>query len=259
MNKNHKHSKHALAKATTPLAVIQQHTMTSDTQTNTDTSPYFAAIDLGSNSFHLLIVKVNNGTLETIDRVKEMVQIARGLSSNGALLEGAQERALHCLRCFQERIRDIPPEQVRVAGTKALRSASNADHFINLAEAALGRPIDIISGYEEARLVYLGVAQEISTDKGQQLVIDIGGGSTEFIIGAERKAQLLESLSIGCVTFSDRHLQRANNPLVDAEGDNAAVINQHMINAVYYATCLELELISRKYLATGWDLSLIHI
>ena len=89
----------------------------------TSESPYFAAIDLGSNSFHMLIVKVNDGVLEIVDRVKDMVQIARGLQSGHGLSEDAQARALYCLSCFQERISDIPAEQIRAVGTKALRSA----------------------------------------------------------------------------------------------------------------------------------------
>jgi exopolyphosphatase/guanosine-5'-triphosphate,3'-diphosphate pyrophosphatase len=220
-------------------------------------SPYFAAIDLGSNSFHMLIVKVNDGILETVDRVKEMVQIARGLKRTKSLSEEAQARALHCLSCFQERIREIPPEQVRVVGTKALRSAKNASSFIKEAEAALGHSIDIISGYEEARLVYLGVSHDISADKGKPLIIDIGGGSTEFIIGSSnngRKSQkdqqprLMESLSIGCVTYSDNYFS-------DESGNAPEAITRKMINEAYYATCLELELIIRRYRRQGWDIA----
>ncbi|MGH1485466.1 MAG: Ppx/GppA family phosphatase [Cellvibrionaceae bacterium] len=230
--------------------------MTENLSTSTD-SPYFAAIDLGSNSFHMLIVKVNNGVLETVDRVKEMVQIAKGLKRNKNLSEEAQARALHCLSCFQERIREIPPEQVRVVGTKALRSAKNASAFITEAEAALGHTIDIISGYEEARLVYLGVSHDISADKGKPLIIDIGGGSTEFIIGSGKaglnlkkgqQPQLMESLSIGCVTYSD-------NYFADESGAIAGRITQKMINEAYYATCLELELIIRRYRRQGWDIA----
>lgn len=210
-------------------------------------SPYFAAIDLGSNSFHMLIVKVNDGVLETVDRVKEMVQIARGLKRSGSLSEEAQARAIHCLSCFQERIRDIPADQVRAVGTKALRSASNSDIFIREAEDALGHSIDIVSGYEEARLVYLGVAHDISADKGNPLIIDIGGGSTEFIIADKQQPRLLESLSIGCVTFSDKFLSDTDGNFVDA-------ISSKMIRETYYATCAELELITRRYRQQGWDI-----
>jgi exopolyphosphatase/guanosine-5'-triphosphate,3'-diphosphate pyrophosphatase len=216
--------------------------------TQANDSPYFAAIDLGSNSFHMLIVKVNDGMLETVDRVKEMVQIARGLKKSHTLSEEAQARALHCLSCFEERIREIPPEQVRVVGTKALRSAYNADEFIKQAEDTIGHPIEIVSGYEEARLVFLGVSHDISADKGKPLVIDIGGGSTEFIVGKGQKASLMESLSIGCVTFSDQHF-------TNEQGEIAETLNAQMINEVYYATSVELELISRKYRKHGWDIA----
>ncbi|MFT5117075.1 MAG: exopolyphosphatase/guanosine-5'-triphosphate,3'-diphosphate pyrophosphatase [Kiritimatiellia bacterium] len=231
---------------------------------NTETkNPYFAAIDLGSNSFQLLVVKLNDGVIETIDRVKEMVQIARGLSSNNQLSADAQKRALHCLRCFHERIRDIPAAQVRIAGTKALRSASNAHAFLKQAESALGHSIDIISGYEEARLVYLGVSHDISPDKGRSLVIDIGGASTEFIIGLQQQTQQLESLSIGCVTYSDRfftHAASINKPASNTlskhkQGTAPEHISTEMIWKTYYACCIELESITQRYQKTGWDIA----
>ena len=212
-------------------------------------NPYFAAIDLGSNSFHLLVVKINDGVIEKIDRVKEMIQLARGLSNNNELTESAEARAIACLQRFQERIRDIPKHQIRVAGTKTLRSASNARSFLYKAEAALGHSIDIVSGYEEARLVYLGVSRDISEDKGRRLVIDIGGGSTEFIIGERQQTQLLESLSIGCVTYSDRFFNVTDN------GHTPDNITAAMIWQTYYATCNELESISNIYLEAGWDIT----
>lgn len=215
---------------------------------DTGANPYFAAIDLGSNSFHLLVVTINDGVIEKIDRVKEMVQIAKGLNTSNELSQAAQDRALHCLRCFQERIRDIPAEHIRVAGTKALRSASNANRFLKEAEHALGHTIDIISGYEEARLVYLGVSHDISADKGRRLVIDIGGGSTEFIIGEQKQPKLLESLPIGCVTYSDDFFNnRDSNP--------PTAITSEMIWKTYYATCIELEAISQQYRHLGWDIA----
>lgn len=211
--------------------------------------PYFAAIDLGSNSFHLLIVKINDGVLETVDRVKEMVQIAKGVKSNHVLSEEAQETALHCLSCFHERIRDIPPAQVRVVGTKALRMAKNADTFLKQAEKALKHSIEIVSGYEEARLVYLGVSRDISADKGQRLVIDIGGGSTEFIIGSGEEPKLLESLSIGCVTYSDQFFSHSDDKI-------STKALEKMFDEAYYATCIELETIERSYRKVGWDIAI---
>jgi len=216
---------------------------------NADTgNPYFAAIDLGSNSFHLLVVKINDGVIEKIDRVKEMVQIAKGLTSSNQLSPEAQGRALHCLRCFQERICDIPSAQVRVVGTKALRSARNASSFLKRAEEALGHSIDLVSGYEEARLVYLGVCHDISADKGRSLVIDIGGGSTEFVIGEQQQPRLLESLSVGCVTYSDEFFNDENSA-------PPSTITSEMIWKTYYATSIELESICRKYQHFGWDIA----
>ena len=224
-----------------------------DIDTINEASPYFAAIDLGSNSFHLLVVKINDGVIEKIDSVKEMVQIAKGLHTSNQLSQVAQDRALHCLRCFQERIRDIPSEQIRIAGTKALRSASNAHSFLKQAEKALGHSIDIVSGYEEARLVYLGVSHDISPDKGRSLVIDIGGGSTEFIIGEQYQPHLLESLPIGCVTYSDEFFNVENNESeIGVPPEN---ITAKMIWQTYYATSIELEAICQPYQRLGWDIA----
>ena len=219
-----------------------------ETAVSNEANPYFAAIDLGSNSFHLLVVKINDGVIEKIDSVKEMVQIAKGLNTTNQLSQAAQDRALHCLRCFQERIQDIPAEQIRIAGTKALRSASNAHSFLKQAEAALGHSIDIVSGYEEARLVYLGVSHDISADKGRSLVIDIGGGSTEFIIGEQQQPHLLESLPIGCVTYSDEFFN-------DEQSIPPETITAEMIWKTYYATSIELEAICQPYQRLGWDIA----
>lgn len=203
---------------------------------------YFAAVDLGSNSFHMLIARENNDSIEVIDRVKEMVQIARGLQADGTLSDEVQQRALNCLACFGERIRDIPSSRVRAVGTKTLRSAANSTPFLSAAELALGHPIQTISGYEEARLVYSGVAHSIDDDRCKRLVIDIGGGSTEFIIGHHYSPLLLESLSIGCVTYAERYLL------------NGGVTRENLHKA-YLATCEELELIRAEYLHEGWDIT----
>lgn len=204
-------------------------------------SSYFVAVDLGSNSFHMLIARDKGGTLEIVDRVKEMVQIARGLGRDGNLSEQAQQRALHCLACFGERIRQIPSSRVRAVATKTLRAARNADRFLHAAEAALGQSIQIISGYEEARLVYLGVCRSIVDEHHRRLVIDIGGGSTEFVIGHDLSPQHLESLSIGCVTYAERYLQSG--------------VSAETIGSAYMAACNELELIRNEYRNAGWDVA----
>lgn len=203
-------------------------------------SPYFAAIDLGSNSFHMIIARVNQGTLEIVDRVKEMVQIARGMQ-NGMIAPAAQERAIECLQRFAERIRDIPDSQVRVVGTKSLRTAKNAYPFLRRAEKALGQPIAIISGFEEARLVYCGLAHSVTSDDNRRLVMDIGGGSTEIIIGQQTDPTLLESLSMGCVVFTE-----------DYQLDEVSPIS---MRRAYLAACKELEGIRTRYRKCGWDIA----
>ncbi len=212
-----------------------------------DASPYFVAVDLGSNSFHMLIAKLNKGQLEIVDRVKDMVQIARGIQNNARLANDAIERALTCLECFKERIRQIPASQVRAVGTKALRMVDNAEEFLARAEQALGHPIRIISGYEEARLVYAGVAHTLSNDPVKRLVVDIGGGSTEFIIGQQMQPWLMESLSIGCVTYTENYF---------AANTTNNQISSGMLRNAYLQTCAELELIVRRYKRTGWDIAI---
>lgn len=163
-----------------------------------------AAVDLGSNSFHMIVSKLHDGQLHTIDRMREMVRLAAGLDFTGRLTDAAQERAIECLQRFGQRLREIPQGSVRAVGTSTLRRAKNAREFLRRAEIALGHPIDVISGIEEARLIYLGVAQSLEPDRQKRLVIDIGGGSTELIIGTGITPSRKESLDIGCVSMSER-------------------------------------------------------
>src|SRR5690606_32998757 len=130
--------------------------------------------------------------------------IARGVKKDGILSLQAQERALDCLARFAERLRDIPGSQIRAVGTKTLRSASKSKAFLREAEKTLGASIQIISGYEEARLVYTGFSHSVLDEHNRRLVVDIGGGSTEFIIGQAYEALSIESLSLGCVSFTER-------------------------------------------------------
>ncbi|NJA05462.1 exopolyphosphatase [Methylomonas sp. LWB] len=161
-----------------------------------------AAVDLGSNSFHMIICSLMNGKLQTVDRLKEMVRLAAGLDQNRNLEPATQERALACLERFGQRIRNFPPHSVAIVGTNTLRIARNSQQFINKAEKALGHPIHIISGIEEARLIYQGVAHSLGSDANNRFVMDIGGSSTEYIIGREDVAHIKESLNMGCVTVS---------------------------------------------------------
>ena len=166
-----------------------------------------AAVDLGSNSFHMVVARVHHGQLAIIDRLREMVRLASGLSKGGKLDRESQDRAMACLRRFGQRLRDMQAEQVRVVGTNTLRKAGNAEAFLSAAEEALGHPVEVIAGIEEARLIYLGVSHNIDASTGLNLVIDIGGGSTELVIGRGYEPVQMESLAIGCVGSSQRHFE----------------------------------------------------
>jgi exopolyphosphatase / guanosine-5'-triphosphate,3'-diphosphate pyrophosphatase len=166
--------------------------------------PVLAAVDLGSNSFRLQVARVEGDQLYMLDGLREPVRLAAGLTADKYLDAEAQQRALAALGRFAERLRDLPREAVRVVGTNSLRVAKNAADFIPQAEHTLGFPIEVIAGREEARLIYLGVAHGLPQSKHNRLVIDIGGGSTEFIIGNGLTPLKLESLYMGCVSFSSR-------------------------------------------------------
>ena len=160
-----------------------------------------AALDLGSNSFHLIIAKIEHGELRTVETLAEKVQLGAGLS-NGILSEEAIERGLACLTRFAQLIESVDVQRIRVVGTNALRVAKNRWEFTWRARQILGTGVDVIYGAEEARLVYLGVAHSLADDAQSRLVIDIGGGSTEFIIGEKFEPQRMESLQIGCVSYN---------------------------------------------------------
>lgn len=153
-----------------------------------------AAVDLGSNSFHMIVAELSHGQPKVIDRLREMVRLAAG--------EDRQQIALDCLSRFGERIRAIQPDSVRVVGTSTLRKLGRSSGFIRKASAALGHPVEIISGIEEARLIYQGVVQTSPAVQGNQMVVDIGGGSTEIINGVGFEPTTLESLNLGCVVVS---------------------------------------------------------
>lgn len=164
-----------------------------------------AALDLGSNSFHMVVARYTLGQLRIVDRLREVVRMAEGLDGQGGLRADVQLRALECLSRFGQRIRDIPPQRVRAVATNTVRALSAPQTFLRPAEAALGHGIEVISGREEARLVYLGVAHAQPPKPGQQrLVMDVGGGSTECIVGSGMEPIERESLQVGCVA-STRH------------------------------------------------------
>ena len=168
-----------------------------------------AAIDLGSNSFHMIVARLEeSGTLSIIDRLRENVRLGGGLDDNGIIDQSTQNRALECLETFAQRIWELPNSAVRIAGTNTLRVAKNSRAFVKKAEVILNHPIEIIAGREEARLIYLGVAHGLATKEGKRLVVDIGGGSTELIIGRGMEPKRRESLYTGCVSTSKRFFSK---------------------------------------------------
>src|SRR5690606_19283865 len=168
-----------------------------------------AAVDLGSHSFRLLTGRVDRTGLgeqiRPIDALKDPVRLAAGLGPDGVIDAAARRRGVEALARFGERLRSFAPDAVRVVATNTLRVATNAHDFIESGEAALGFPISVISGREEARLIYLGAAHELALDGQNRLVIDIGGGSTECVIGRNYDSLLLESAGVGCVTLTSRY------------------------------------------------------
>jgi len=205
-----------------------------------DSPQQLAALDLGSNSFHMLVVQISNGRIQVLDKLKEMVRLAEGLDARDDLAEPVAQRALDCLERFGQRLREIPPTNVRVVGTNTLRRANNASNFIRRAEAALGHTVEIISGREEARLIYLGVSHALEDDFERRLVVDIGGGSTELILGRRFEPELMESLFMGCVGVSRTYF---------ADGRIRSAQFQEAINHAKQ----ELEPIERAYSERGWD------
>jgi exopolyphosphatase/guanosine-5'-triphosphate,3'-diphosphate pyrophosphatase len=167
-----------------------------------------AAVDLGSNSFHMVVARVRDGIPEPEDRAREMVRLAEGLGADDFLEESVMERALDCLGRFGQRLRGLPQEAVRTVGTNTMRAAKNGKAFRKKAEKLLGHRIEIISGQEEGRLVYLGMAQNSPEEKGGRLLVDIGGGSTEIILGEGFEALEVESHFLGCVGWSKAFFEK---------------------------------------------------
>ncbi len=199
-----------------------------------------AAVDLGSNSFHMIVARVEEGDVRIIDRLREMVRLGAGLDENRQLSLAARRRALACLGRFGQRLRELPSGTVRAVGTNALRQARETGDFLVQAERALGHPIEIIAGHEEARLIYLGVAHGLAAGASQRLVVDIGGGSTELIIGKQFDIKRRESLQMGCVSMSRR-------------GFPDGVITADTLKAAELAAALELRPIRRHYRQLGWQ------
>lgn len=198
-----------------------------------------AAIDIGSNSFHLAVARLDFGEVRKVVSLSDKVQLAGGLDDNNRLSDEIMARGVRCLTQFANYLEGIDHRFIRVVATNALRKAVNADDFVHRANAVLPVPIEIISGREEARLIYLGVSHTNASAE-QRLVIDIGGGSTEFIIGQGFEPILAESLQMGCVAFTKKFF---------ADGK----INQQSINQAMNATQNELFAIAKRYKKTGWS------
>ncbi len=191
-----------------------------------------AAIDLGSNSFHMVVAEENQGQLVILDRIREMVRLAEGLDSDGKLDEKIEQRALDSLSRFGQRIRTLDSHCVSTVGTNTLRRIKNSEDFIFQAEQALGFPIEIISGFEEARLVYQGVAHTLEQDHDSKLIVDIGGGSTEIIIGEGYTPQLLNSLEMGCVMIMQNFF--ADGKIKSKRMQAARVFVLQRMKAIHY-------------------------
>ncbi|MCU9925197.1 exopolyphosphatase [Aeromonas caviae] len=193
----------------------------------------YAAVDLGSNSFHMVIARLTEGRMQIIDRIKERVRLAEGMDEQRRMSPEAMARGLDCLALFAERLTNIKPDQIRIAGTYTLRRASNARDFVREAAKVLNHPIEIISGQEEARLIYQGVAHTQHIE-GQVLVVDIGGGSTELIIGEGFEHKALTSRKMGCVSFTQSFFGNGklgekafNAAVLEAQHQLAPIINQY--------------------------------
>jgi exopolyphosphatase/guanosine-5'-triphosphate,3'-diphosphate pyrophosphatase len=199
-----------------------------------------AAVDLGSNSFRLQVGRVVASQIYPLDGLKESVRLAAGLTAEKRLDAEAQQRGLDALARFAERLRGFDQGAVRAVATNTLRVAKNAEAFLEKAEAALGFPIEVIAGREEARLIYLGVAHTLPNRQTRQLVFDIGGGSTEFIIGQNIEPIRLESLYMGCVSFSLRFFPDGR-------------VDKRSFKEAELAARRELQTIVHAYRETGWD------
>lgn len=202
-----------------------------------------AALDLGSNSFHLLIAQELDGRVQVVDKHKEMVRLAEGLGEKGDIESSVAARALDSLGRFSQRLRSLNSENIRVVATSAFRQLGMQSEFFKSAEAILGQNIEIISGREEARLIYLGVCHDLGDNSTRQLVVDIGGGSTELIIGQNYAAKTLESLHMGCVSWAREYF-------------SIGEITAQNLRRAISAASVQLEPIAENYLSRGWEYAL---
>lgn len=199
-----------------------------------------AGVDLGSNSFRLQVGRVVGDRIHPLDTLKETVRLGSGLTREKLLDHASQQRAIEALRRFGERLRGFAPETVRAVTTDAMRVARNAHIVLPQAEAALGFPIEIIGGREEARLIYIGAAKALPAAGHRRLVVDIGGGSTEFIIGEGAEPMLMESLFMGCISYRQRFFPEGR-------------VDKKRFYAAEVAAAREIEGIVTDYQRLGWQ------
>jgi len=197
-----------------------------------------AAIDLGSNSFHLVVARFVGGQLQIVDRLKERVQLAAGLTDEKRLEDEVASRALACLGRFGQLIKRLPPGHVAAVGTSTLRQLRDGRSFVSRASEALGHNIEVVSGHEEARLIYLGVAHTLQSDQ-RRLVVDIGGGSTECIVGERYDTLETDSLHMGCVNFSLRFFPEGR-------------VSENKMHSAEKAAARELLSMGKRYRDRGW-------
>lgn len=207
---------------------------------NSRKTSHIAAIDLGSNSFHMIVARSDNGQLTLLDRLREPVRLGFGLQEDLSLSNDARDRALACLERFGECLRGYPSRSVRIVGTKTLRSVKDSSQFLAEAGKRLGHPVEIISGDEEARLIYLGVAHCIAPGKGHRIVMDIGGGSTEVILGEGMKPLLKESLNMGCIAITKKFFMEGK-------------VSEKSVTKALIACLQELEPVKDEFLQAGWQ------
>jgi exopolyphosphatase/guanosine-5'-triphosphate,3'-diphosphate pyrophosphatase len=198
-----------------------------------------AAIDIGSNSFRLEIGQLQGGRYRRVDYLKETVRLGAGLDAQGMLTEEASQRGLTCLARFATRLKGYGAPQVRAVATQTLREARNRNHFLLRAQAVLGHEIEVISGREEARLIYAGVSR-LQPSQRQRLVIDIGGRSTEMILGLGTQALRAESFQVGSVSLSLRYF---------ADGR----FTEEAFRGAQIAAGAELEEALEPFAATHWE------
>lgn len=202
----------------------------------------FAAIDLGSNSFHMVIARVVDGAMQVLGRLKQRVHLADGLDAQNRLSDEAMERGLSCLALFAERLQGFSAANVTIVGTHTLRIATNAEEFLQRAAEVIPYPIEVISGNEEARLIFMGV-EHTQPEKGRKLVIDIGGGSTELVIGEDFEPQLVESRRMGCVSFANLYFPKGE-------------ISPEHFRRARLSAAQKLETMAWQYRLHGWQYAL---